>query len=63
LKQLGSLSIWVDPEMDWAPPPSGQQQFSDADIQACLTLKILFGMPLRQTTGFVHGLLRLIELD
>jgi len=50
-----------------APPPSGkcgrQQQFSDAAIQTCLTLKVLFGMPLRQTTGFVQSLLRLVGLD
>jgi len=44
LKQRGSLSIWFDPEMVWTPPPSGkrgrQQQFSDAAIQTCLTLKV-----------------------
>jgi len=67
LKQRGSLSIWFDPEMVWTPLPSGkrgrQQQFSDAAIQACLTLKVLFGLPLRQTTGFVQSLLRLVGLD
>lgn len=67
LKHRGSLSIWFDPEMVWVPPPSGkrgrQQSLSDAAIQACLTLKVLFGMPLRQTTGFVQSLLRLIGLD
>ncbi|WP_412074420.1 IS5 family transposase [Tritonibacter mobilis] len=67
LKQRGSLSIWFDPEMTWEPPPSGkrgvQQDYSDAAIQACLTLKVLFGMPLRQTTGFVESLLRLAGLD
>jgi hypothetical protein len=25
LKQRGSLSIWVDPEMVWTPPPSGKR--------------------------------------
>lgn len=40
-----------------------QQGYSDAAIQACLTLKVLFGMPLRQTTGFVESLLRLAGLD
>ena len=40
-----------------------QQQFSDAAIQTCLTLKVLFGLPLRQTTGFVQSLLRLVGLD
>jgi len=67
LKRRGSLSIWFDPEMVWVPPPSGrrgrQQGFSDAAIQACLTLKVLFGLPLRQTTGFVQSLLQLIGLD
>jgi hypothetical protein len=67
LKRRGSLSIWFDPEMVWVPPPSGrrgrQQNFSDAAIQACLTLKVLFGLPLRQTTGFVQSLLQLIGLD
>jgi hypothetical protein len=67
LKLRGSLSIWFDAEMIWTPPPSGKrgrkQQFSDAAIQTCLTLKVLFGMPLRQTTGFVQSLLRLAGLD
>jgi len=67
LKQRGSLSIWFNQEMVWTPPTSGkrgrQQQFSDAAIQTCLTLKVLFGMPLRQTTGFVQSLLRLLGLD
>lgn len=67
LRQRGSLSIWFDPGMIWVPPPSGkrgrQQQFSDAAIQTCLTMKVLFGMPLRQTTGFVESLLRLAGLN
>ena len=53
--------------MVWVPPPNGrrgrQQRFSDAAIQACLTLKVLFGLPLRQTTGFVQSLLQLSGLD
>jgi hypothetical protein len=67
LKQRGSLSIWFDPKMVGVPPPSGkrgrQQSFSDAAIQTYLTLKALFGLPLRQTTGFVQSLLRLVGLD
>ena len=40
-----------------------QPDDSDAAIQTCLTMKVLFGMALRQTTGFVESLLRLIDLD
>ncbi len=67
LKQRGSLTIWFDPDMVWVPPPTGkrgrQPQYSDAAIQTCLTMKVLFGMALRQTTGFVESLLRLVGLD
>lgn len=67
LKRRGSLSIWFDPEMTWRPPPTGkrgrQPSFSDAALQTCLTMKVLFGMPLRQTTGVVQSLLKLVGLD
>jgi hypothetical protein len=67
LRRRGSLTIWFDPEMAWEAAPSGrrgrQQSYSDAAIQTCLTLKVLFGMALRQTTGFVESLLRLIGRD
>jgi hypothetical protein len=67
LKQRGSLSIWFDAEMTWSAKPSGyrgrQQAYSDAAIQTCLTIKVLFGLPLRQATGFVESLLELVGLD
>lgn len=53
--------------MAWEADASGrrgrQQTYSDAAIQAFLTLKVLFGQPLRQTTGFVESLLKLVGLD
>jgi len=67
LKRRGSLTIWFDPEMTWRAPPTGkrgrQPSVSDAAIQTCLTMKVLFGLPLRQTTGFVQSLLKLVGLD
>ena len=61
LKRRGSLTIWFDPEMSWDAAPTGrrgrQQTYSDAAIQMCLSMKVLFGMALRQTTGFVESLL------
>ena len=43
--------------------PDNAPDDSDAAIQTCLTMKVLFGMALRQTTGFVESLMRLIGLD
>jgi hypothetical protein len=67
LKRRGSLTIWFDPGMTWEAAPTGrrgrQRDDSDAAIQTCLTMKVLFGMALRQTTGFVESLLQLIGLD
>jgi len=67
LKDRGSLTIWFNPEVTWQAAPTGkrgrQPRYSDAAIQACLTLKVLFGMPLRQATGFVESLLKLVNLD
>ena len=67
LKLRGSLTIWFDPEMSWEAVPTGrrgrQPSYSDAAIQTCLSMKVLFGMALRQTTGFVESLLRRIGLD
>ena len=67
LKRRGSLSIWFDPGTVWTPPPTGKRgrrhEFSDAAIQICLTLKVLFGLPLRQTAGFVESLSKLVGLN
>ena len=67
LRQRGSLAIWFDPQMEWLAVPRGGRgrpaTFSDAAIQTCLTLKALFGLALRQTTGLVASLLKLADLD
>lgn len=55
LQRRGSLTIWFDTAMRWEGAPTGKgerrQSDSDAAIQSCLTMKVLFGMALRQTTG------------
>lgn len=67
LKRRSSLTIWFDPAMTWEAAPTGkrgrQPDYGDAAIQTCLTMKVLFGMALRQTTGFMESLLQLIGLD
>ena len=67
LRSRGSLLIWLDKEMAWLAPRQGKPGrpplFSDAAIQFCLSIKVLFRLPLRQTAGMVASLLRLAGLD
>ena len=62
LRKHGSLTVWFDPSTSRHATPSGkrgaQLVYSNAAIQACLTVKVLFGLPRRQTTGFVASLLK-----
>lgn len=67
LKRRGSLMVWLDADLQWQAPSSGRTGrpavFSDAAIQFCLTLKCMFGLGLRQTTGLAESLLQLARLD
>ena len=67
LRKRGSLLIWLDKDMVWLAPHDGRpgrpSVFSDAAIQFCLTIKVLFKLPLRQTMGMVASLLRMAKLD
>ena len=67
LCKRGSLLIWLDKDMAWLAPPDGNPGrpavFSDAAIGFCLTITVLFKLPLRQTTGMVASLLKLANLD
>ena len=49
LRKRGSLLIWLDKDMTWLAPPDGSPGrpavFSDAAIQFCLTIKVLFKLP------------------
>ena len=55
LKRRGSAEVWFDREMDWLSMPRGRagrpRRFSASAIELCLTLKVLFSLPLRQATG------------
>jgi len=67
LRKRGSLLIWLDKKMAWHAPHEGRPGrppvFSDAAIRFCLSIKVLFKLPLRQTAGMVASLLRLAGLD
>lgn len=67
LRRRGSLLVWLDREMEWLASPSGRpgrsETYSDAAIQFCLSIKVLFGLALRQTIGMVGSLLKMAGLD
>lgn len=67
LKRRGSLLVWLDKDMVWLAPKAGHMGrppvFSDAAIQFCLMVKVLFCLPLRQTTGMVSSILQMAGLD
>jgi hypothetical protein len=66
-RKRGSLLIWFDKGMTWLVPPDGKPGrpavFRGAAIQFCLTIKVLFKLPLRQTTGMVASLVQMAGLD
>jgi hypothetical protein len=55
LKDRGSLTIWLDKDMPWCAPASGQRGrqriFSDAAIPFCLNIQCLFNLALLQKSG------------
>ena len=67
LRRRGSLLVWLNREMEWLAPKRGRpgrpETFSDAAIQFCLSLKVLFGLALRQTIGMVGSLLKMAGLE
>lgn len=53
--------------MAWHAAKTGKrghpETFSESSIQTCLTLKVWFGLPLRQTVGLVASLIEMAGLD
>jgi hypothetical protein len=66
LVQRGDITLWIsdDAIASWKPAPSGrrgaQRKFSDHAIEAALTLRLVFKLPLRQAEGFMRSVLALM---
>jgi len=64
----GSLTVWLDDDLweqwyDQRPSQRGAQfVYSDGTIAWMLTMRMLLGLPLRQTQGFIQSLLGLMQL-
>jgi Transposase DDE domain len=67
LKMRGNLTVWIDKDLEWQAKASGkrggQKRYSDEAIQACLELKCLLSLPLRQTIGLMESLMSLANLQ
>jgi len=69
LRRRGDLTIWFseDAIKSWREPPSGkpggQRTHADIAIEAALTIRMIFHLPLRQTEGFLRSLADLLEVD
>jgi len=69
LRRRGDLTVWLsDAALDaWHAPasgkPGGQRTYADTAIQAALTIRMVFHLPLRQTEGFLRCLAELLEVD
>ena len=69
LVQRGDVTLWLSADATdaWRPAPSGrpggQKRFSDVAIETALILRLVFGLPLRQTEGFVRSVLALMGAD
>jgi IS5 family transposase len=66
LVQRGDITLWIPEDAigSWKPAPTGlrgaQRKFSDHAIEAALTLRLVFKLPLRQAEGFLRSVLALM---
>ena len=68
LRDRGDVTLWISQEAidAWTPPHNGQRgaqpRYADIAIETALSLRLLFHLPLRQTEGFLHALLTLMDV-
>ncbi|MCM2294675.1 IS5 family transposase [Allorhizobium sp. BGMRC 0089] len=69
LRRRGDLTVWISDEVLclWSASRrtsrGGQPKYSDLAITMCLTLRIAFGLPLRQTQGLMRSVVMLMGVD
>jgi hypothetical protein len=69
LVSRGSLTVWFSPEaiVAWTPKKTGrrggQRRYSKVAVQTALHLRLLLGLPWRQTEGLLQSLVELMRLD
>jgi hypothetical protein len=69
LRRRGDLTIWFSEEAinSWRALPSGkpggQRIYANIAIEAALTIRMVFHLPLRQTEGFLRSLADMLEVE
>jgi hypothetical protein len=69
LRRRGNLTIWFsdDAIKSWRAPtsgrPGGQRIYANVAIEAALTIRMVFHLPLRQTEGFLRSLTDMLEVE
>ena len=69
LQKRGDLTVWLsDAALDaWRATPSGkpggQRTYANIAIEAALTIRMVFHLPLRQTEGFLRCLAEMLKVD
>jgi hypothetical protein len=69
LRRRGDLTVWISEAAlaVWSAPrrttPGGQPVYSDLAIEMCLTLRMVFKQPLRQTQGLMRSISKLMGVD
>ena len=69
LRDRGDITLWLSQEAieAWTAAKTGkrggQRVYSDIAIQTALVLRLMFHLPLRQTEGFLHSVLKMMDLN
>lgn len=69
LRGRGDLTIWItgDAQQKWAAARrksrGGQPRYSDLAIAMCLTIGMVYKLPLRQTQGLMRSISKLMQLE
>jgi len=71
LKDRGSITLWLSPEIikSWYQKKhkqklqGGQFKYSDVAIEAALSIKAAFHLPYRENEGFLESIMRLMKIN
>ena len=57
------MKLWTAWRATPSGKPGGQRRYADVAIEAALTIRMVFHLPLRQTEGFLRSLSQMLDVD